>query len=475
LLGFDIRAFDVIHYSEYLKQFGIIFIDLIMMIVAPLIFFSLVSGVNTISDTNALGRVGMKAMGSYLFTSIFAISIGIWLGNVFEPGVGVDLSALEAAKSGEGSGGYELPQLMKIVLSIIPDNALGAMAGADGKANTLQTVFVAIFVGIALIVMGEQGKRVADFCHSSAQLMFKMIGFIIRLSPYAVWGLMAWVSATLGIEAIIQLGYLVLATITGMGIHYLFIIACVILLLRLKPWPFMAKSIEYQMIAFSTTSSKATLATSMEVAEKKLGVSKPITSFILPLGAAVNMDGTAIYLGIAAIFFAQAFGIELEMYHYGLIIFTSTIAAVGAAGYPGGSLVVMALVLETIGVPTSGIALLIGVDRILDMFRTTVNITSDVGITAFIDKTEGTFNKKIYYTPAHDLEEAEYNEDIQHLKAAETPGHKIGSVKAPVKKASASKAAKKSGAASKVSKVKSKTAAKAKSTAKPKTKPKKKS
>jgi Na+/H+-dicarboxylate symporter len=247
--------------------------------------------------------------------------------------------------------------------------------------------------------MGDKGKNISNFCHDAAQLMFKMIGFIINLAPLAVFGLMAWVAATLGVDALLQLGKLVIATITGMAAQYIFLVLCFIFILRLNPWPFMQKSLEYQMIAFSTSSSKATLATSMDVAERKLGVSKPINSFILPLGAAVNMDGTAIYLGISALFFAQAYGVDLHMYHYCLIIFTSTIAAVGAAGYPGGSLIVMTLVLTSIGVPTEGIALLVGVDRILDMFRTTINITSDVAITAFIDRTEGSFNEKIYYTP----------------------------------------------------------------------------
>ena len=431
ILGFDIARFDTVSFlAEYVKLFGTIFINMIMMIVTPLIFFSLVSGINTISDTNALSRVGTKALFTYLFTSMFAVAIGIAIGHWFEPGVGLDLSGLHSSSSSE----FELPILFKTILAIIPDNGLGAMAGttmvkfgvvpnASSDANalkhileqitvslkpdTLKTVFFAIFVGVTLVVMGDKGKNVSHFCHDAAQLMFKMIGFIINLAPLAVFGLMAWVTATLGIDALLQLGKLVVATITGMGIQYIFLILCFVFILRLNPLPFMKKSLEYQMIAFSTSSSKATLATSMDVAERKLGISKPINSFILPLGAAVNMDGTAIYLGITALFFAQAYGVDLEFYQYCLIVFTSTIAAVGAAGYPGGSLIVMTLVLTSIGVPTEGIALLVGVDRILDMFRTTINITSDVAITAFIDRTEGTFDEKIYYTPNEEIHDEE--------------------------------------------------------------------
>lgn len=403
LLGFDLNTHDKVFYTEYTRLTGKIFIDFVMMIVAPLIFFSLVSGINSITDTKTLGRIGVKAMFAFLFTSAFAITIGIVLGTVFQPGVGIDLSGLNGAKGSE----FQYPNLLNVFLGLLPNNGLGAMVGSEHKANTIQTVFFAMFVGVALVSMGKKAEGLVVICQDVANVMFKIIGFIIKLSPLAVWGLMAWVSGTLGIDAIIKLGHLVGATIAGMGVQYLFLIFCFAVIMRLNPWPFMVKSIGYQLLAFSTTSSKATLPTSMEVCEKQLGVSKSITSFILPLGAAVNMDGTAIYLGLSAVFFAQAFGVDLHAYHYALIIFTSTIAAMGAAGYPGGSLVVMTFVLESIGVPATGIALLIGVDRILDMFRTTINITSDVAITAFIDRTEGTLNEKIYYATTAELASGE--------------------------------------------------------------------
>ena len=428
LLGFQLENLDIAFYSEYTKLLGGIFIDLILMIVTPLIFFSLVSGINTISDTEALGRVGKKALFCYLFTSFFAISVGIILGEWIEPGVGL----FDTAGGVSGKEKYELPMLLHTFLAIIPDNAVGAIAGTeivkiggttaeakalaanltiDLKPNTIQTVFFAMFVGVALVIMGPKAKQVADICHDAAQLMFKIIGFIVNLAPLAVFGLMAWVAATLGTDALIKLSEFVGATILGMGIHYLFIVFVIFFIMRLNPIQFIKKSIEYQMIAFSTTSSKATLATSMDVSQRKLGISKPITSFILPLGASVNMDGTAIYLGLSALFFAQAYGVPLEFYHYILIIFTSTIAAVGAAGFPGGSLVVMTLVLGSIGVPAEGIALIIGVDRILDMFRTTVNITSDVAITMFIDKSEGSFSKELYNIPGENI-----HDDPDHLE-----------------------------------------------------------
>lgn len=403
-LGFDLKVMHVQQFSEYLKIFGTTFIDLIMMIVVPLIFFALVSGVNNMTGS-ALGRVGIKAVAIYMLSAMFAIALGLIVASILNPGRGVDLTALT---SGGAAGKFELPKLMQILLHIIPHNALGAMAGAEGKPETVQTVFIAIFVGVTLNLMGEQGKRVVEFCNSAAQLMFKMIGYIIKLAPLGVFGLMSWITSTLGMDAIFQLAGLVLCTIFGMMLHLVILALMLLILGRLNPIPFFMKSIAYQTLAFSTSSSKATLATAMTIAEEKIGVSKPSTSFVLPLGAAINMDGTAIYLGICAIFFAQAFGIELHLHHYILIIFTATIASVGAAGYPGGSIVMMPMVLDAIGVApesiTLGIALIAGVDRILDMFRTTVNVTSDVALTTIIDRSEGTFNETLYNMSNEEIE-----------------------------------------------------------------------
>ena len=397
LLGFELKVLGVPAFSEYLKIFGSIFIDLIMMIVVPLIFFALVSGINNMSD-NALGRVGTKAVAIYILSAMLAIALGLVIANIFNPGVGMNIRSLTA---GSIDSKFQLPKLVQVLLYFIPHNAIGAMAGAEGKPQIVQTVFIAIFVGVTLNLMGEQGKRIVEFSQSAAQLMFKMIGYIIKLAPLAVFGLMAWITTNFGIDTIIQLMGLVVCTISAMGVHLVILALMIAILGRLNPIPFFMKSREYQMLAFSTSSSKATLGVAMKVAEEKVGVSRASTSFVLPLGAAINMDGTAIYLGICAIFFAQAFGVHLEFHHYVLIIFTATIASIGAAGYPGGSLVMMPMVLSAIDLSpeniTLGIALLAGVDRILDMFRTLVNVTSDVALTTIIDRSEGTFNEQRYY------------------------------------------------------------------------------
>ncbi len=404
LLGFDLKSYGVPEFSTYLKILGTIFIDLIMMIVVPLIFFSLVSGINNMNDSRALGRIGTKSMLVYMTTAFMSVALGLVIGVVVQPGAGMDLSGFLHQGAGGASKAEDLPPVLKILLNFIPHNALGAMSGAEGKPHMVQTVFFAIFVGVTLNVMGEQGKRLVDVCHSAASLMFKMIGYIIKLSPLAVFGLMTWVTANLGIDAIAQLAGLVAATVGGMGIHYLILGLLLIIMARLSPIPFYRKSLEYQALAFSTSSSKATLATAMKVSEDKIGVSKTSTSFILPLGAAINMDGTAIYLGLCATFFAQAFGIPLDFHHYLIIVFAATIASMGAAGYPGGSIVMMSMVLDTVGIPTAAIPVLLGVDRILDMFRTTINITSDVAVLMIIDRSEGTFDEKRYYTPSNQLE-----------------------------------------------------------------------
>ncbi len=443
LLGLDLKFYEVPGYSEYLKLIGMKFIDLIMMIVAPLIFLSLISGINNMTDSKALERVGFKAVGIYVLSAMFAVLLGLLMAEIFQPGKGMDVSQLQSTSTSSGKtsalefdcamqdtettykgskeaakqAGIKLdcdaikqeavspfPPLLQVFADFIPHNGLGALVGADAKPSMIQTVFFAIFVGLALNFMGEQGKRLVDLSHTGAQLMFKIIGIIIKLSPIAVFGFMAWVTANLGVDALVQLFQLVLTTIMGMIVHCFILALMLIVLGRLNPIPFFKKSMEYQALAFSTSSSKATLTTAMKIGEERMGISKSSVSFVLPLGAAINMDGTAIYLGICAVFFAQITGVTLDFHHYIIVIFAATIASMGAAGYPGGSIVVMYMVLQTIGVSDAYIGILLGVDRVLDMFRTTINVTSDVALTAIIDASEGTLDKKTYYASMEELD-----------------------------------------------------------------------
>jgi Na+/H+-dicarboxylate symporter len=231
-----------------------------------------------------------------------------------------------------------------------------------------------------------------------SKLVFKMISIIINFSPYGAFALTSWVVGTQGIEILQSLLKLVIAVIMAMGFQYLVFGFLIWAFTRLSPIPFYKKSFEYQTLAFSTSSSKATLATTMKICKNKLGISNTSTSFVLPLGASINMDGMAIYLGMCAIFFAQATGTVLQSYDYFMIVITATLGSIGAAGIPGGSMVMLPMVLSAVHIPIEGVALIAGIDRILDMLRTTVNITGDATITLIVDKSEGTHNKDIYYS-----------------------------------------------------------------------------
>lgn len=385
-------AFGILkpEWVSYTKPLGDVFITLIKMIIIPLIFFSLISGMTSISDSKSLGRIGIKSCVAFLMTTAFAICIGLTTGLLLRPGEGVDLQfdTPEIGPSGKTIS------IMQILMDIIPDNAIGAMA--DGKM--VQVVFFAIFTGVCMNLMGKDAKPLITFCRDAAQLVFKMIHLIIELSPYGAFALTAWVVGTQGTEVLLSLGKLVSCVLISMLLQYIIFGILIFLFTGLSPFPFYRKSFEYQTLAFSTSSSKATLATTMEVCRDKLGISGPSTSFVLPLGAAINMDGMAIYLGMCAVFFAQALGVTLYAHDYVLIVLTATIGSIGAAGVPGGSMVMLPIILSTINMPIEGVALIAGIDRILDMLRTTVNITGDSTITLIIDHSEGKLDKKIYYS-----------------------------------------------------------------------------
>lgn len=386
--------------AVYVKPIGTVFLNLIMMVVVPLIFFSLVAGITGMTDSQAFKRVGLKAVVAFLFTAAFAVCIGLFFGTVFKPGEGMVLPMPTEASSGTTTPSpshAEAPKkanVVDILVGMVPTNAINAMA----TGHILQVVVFAIFVAMTLNLMGEQGRPLAEFCQRCAMLVFMMIKIVINFSPYGVFALTAWVVGTQGVDVLMSLLKFVLVVLGAMVVQYLIFGVLIAVFGRLSPLPFYRKMLEPQSIAFSTSSSKATLATTMEVLQSRLGVSKNSASFVLPLGASINMDGTAIYLGICALFFAQATGTVLHGHEYFLIILTSTLASIGAAGIPGGSLIMMSMVLTTVGLPLEGIALIAGVDRILDMVRTTINITGDACITLLVDRSEGKLDHKMYYS-----------------------------------------------------------------------------
>lgn len=380
------------------KPIGVIFINLIKMVVVPLVLFSILNGVASISDASTFGRIGLKALIAYTTTTVFAVIIGLTFATVFEPGSEVNISLNEQ--------GLEIKQakpMQDMLIELVPVNPINSMA----TGNTIQVVIFAFFTGFALILIGDKGQQVKDFIVSATHLVFKMIELVIKLTPYGVFAIMAWIVGDYGLDVIISLGRFVLVVLGALFVQYLLFGFMLYFLGGLNPFPFYKKMTETQSIALATVSSKATLPTAMKELRQKLGVSKQSSSFILPLGASMNMDGVAIYLGICSVFFAQLLGIELTWAQYITIIFTSTIGSIGAAGFPGGSMVMMGMVLSSVGLPLEGITLILGVDRLLEMFRTLINITGDCTVTVLVDKWEKTLNEKVYYSVEEEEEEGE--------------------------------------------------------------------
>ncbi len=381
--------------TTYIKPIGTVFINLIKMVVVPLIFFSLVAGITAMTNAEAFKRIGLKSVGAFLMTGAVAVCIGLGFGHFFQPGLGVDLSSLQTAATSASSAA--LPpkdvSLIQILVDIIPTNVIKSMA----DDHILQVVVFAIFTGVTINALSEKVSLLRDVCQQAAQVVFKMIEAVVKFSPYGVFALTSWLVATQGFDVLTALLKLVLVVTGALFTQYLLFGLMIIVIGRLSPMPFYRKMVEPQLLAFSTSSSKATLSTAMRVVNEKVGVSKTSTSFVLPLGASINMDGTAIYLGICALFFSQAFGIPIDAHHYFILVLTATLGSIGAAGIPGGSLIMMGMVLTSVGLPLEGIALIAGVDRILDMMRTTVNITGDSLITMLVDKSEGTMDIEQYH------------------------------------------------------------------------------
>lgn len=385
--------------ATVIKPIGDVFIRMIQMIIVPLIFLSLVTGLTGMTDKTALSRVATKSIIFFLATTSLAITIGMAAAIIFQPGAGILASSLHA-------GGFEFPSNVdrtldfnRIINDAIPNNALNALV----SGQILQVVFFSIFTGIVLNIMKKEAEPIIHGIKTCAKLVFKMVGVVMHLAPYGAFALTAAVVGKQGIGAMMGLATLVMTLISAMIVQYIIFGILIYVFGRISPFPFYKKSLEYQAIAFSTSSSKVTLPTTMDVCLNKMGISKNSTSFVLPLGAAINMDGMAIYLGICTMFFVQIYGIVLTPTDYVIIMLTSTLGSIGAAGIPGGTLIMLPMVLSALNLPFEGIAFIAGIDRILDMMRTTINITGDATITLIVDSSEGTLNEKLYYTPSSEI------------------------------------------------------------------------
>ncbi|MCP8686629.1 dicarboxylate/amino acid:cation symporter [Marinobacterium sedimentorum] len=374
--------------AEMLKPIGTLFINAIKMLIVPLVFCSLVVGVTSMQDTRKLGRIGLKSLLLYMATTAVAISIGLGMGILFSPGEGINMVATDS-----GVAAKEAPTLVETLLNMVPKNPVDALA----TGNILQIIVFALGLGIALNLSGEKAKPAVQLFESLAEGMYKLTELVMKLAPYGVFGLMAWVAGKYGMEILLPLIKVIVVVYIGCIIHVVVFYSGLISTLgRLNPVRYLKGLVNPAAVAFTTTSSSGTLPATIKAATEEMGVSKGISSFVLPLGATINMDGTALYQGVCALFIAQAFGIDLTFSDYLLIIMTSTLASIGTAGVPGAGLIMLSLVLTTVGLPMEGLAIIAGIDRILDMARTTVNVCGDLMVTVLVGKSENELDETIY-------------------------------------------------------------------------------
>lgn len=370
---------------------GKIFVASLKMLVVPLVFVSLVCGTSSLKDLSTLGRMGGKTLALYIGTTAVAITLALTIGNFFQPGAGADLTAASSFKSADA------PSLGQVIIDMFPTNPIQAMA--EGK--TLQVIVFAVLFGIAISAAGKPGERIAAVFQDLNEVIMKLVALLMNLAPYGVFFLMAKLFSGLGLGAIWNLAEYFLVLAGTLILHGLVTYS---LMLKgftgLNPITFLRKMEDAIMFAFSTASSNATIPVTMETAKNRMGVDNKVASFTVPLGATVNMDGTAIMQGVATAFIAQAYNIDLSMTDYLMVIMTATLASVGTAGVPGVGLVMLAMVLNQVGLPLEGIALIMGVDRLLDMIRTAVNITGDSAVSIIVAKSEGAFDETRFNDPA---------------------------------------------------------------------------
>ena len=383
---------------EFIKPIGDIFINLIKMIVVPLLFFSIGSAITSMEKSHSLGRIGGKSVFMYVASTFVAILIGFAFINLFDPAAGASLNDF-AGQIGESKEVKEF-SFSATIVEMFPSNPIKAMS--DG--NAMQIIIFAFFFGTAVNLAGKKVQKVADTLEMMAEVTYSLTGIIMKFAPYGVFALIAWVVGTQEVSVLLALLKLVIVVIAASVIHTIVVFSTFVGgIAKLNPITFFRKIIDVQLFAFSTSSSSATLPVTMRAAEEKLGVSPGSANFVLPLGSTINMNGTALYVAMCSVFIANLAGVDLSFFDYCIIAFTTTMVAIGSAGVPGVSLVLMTTVFSAVGLPIEAIAIIAGVDRLLDMFRTTVNVTGDLAVAVLIDKSEGSLNEEIYNTPSKDL------------------------------------------------------------------------
>lgn len=373
--------------AKMLAPLGDVFMSLIRMCVVPVVFVSVVCGITSLTDLAAMRRIAWKSIAIYMVSMAIMAVLAMGSASLFHVGSGLGLTA----GAGEAAAAAS-PSMKEALLSAIPSNPFKAFA--DGAL--LPTIVFAVLFGLAINLTGEQAAPVRNFFDSMSSVVFKLIGMVLRFAPIGVFGLMAYVTADHGFSVLGHLGALVAVAYAVMIFFMLVLCALMLMAFRLNPLPFLRKMIPVQLFAYSSASSAATLPLNLENTQQRLGVDARVASFVLPLGSTINMSGLAVYLGTVAIFAGNAYGIELSLLQMVMVVVTTTLASIGAAGVPGAALVVMSLVLASAGLPLEVIAVIAAVDRLLDMCCTSANVTGDTVTAVMVAKSEGALDEACY-------------------------------------------------------------------------------
>ncbi len=399
LVGLAINIFGLAEFS-FIKNFvvdglfyagGQIFIRALQMLVVPIVLVSLICGTAGIGDLKKLGRIGGKAVTLFVMTTAAAITLGVVIASLIGPGVGFQL------ESSTEFSPVEPPPLVDTIINLIPKNPVESLATGE----MLQIIFFAILLGLSATMAGASGQRILKIFEDLNEVVMKLVHMVIRVSPLGVFCLIAKVYSDQGFDAILPLAKYFFTLLFVLMVHLFVTYPTLLRILSgLNPVTFFKKFYEVMVFAFSTSSSNATIPVTLEATEKQLGVHRSVCSFTVPLGATINMDGTAIMQGVATVFVSQAYGIDLSLSQYAMVILTATLASIGTAGVPGVGLVMLSMVFNQVGLPVEGIGIIMAVDRLLDMTRTAVNVTGDAIVTCIVAKSENQFDEKVFYTPA---------------------------------------------------------------------------
>ena len=385
------HLFNAVVLNGFIDGGGRIFIALLKMLVVPLVFVSLVCGAASLGDTGSVGRLGGKTIGLYLMTTAVAVSLAMLIALTTDPGLGG-----ESASSMASASTFEpktAPSVKDTFINVVPSNPIAAMA--DGKM--LQVILFALLFGLALSKAGASGEKLRAFFSDLNDVMMRLISMIIALTPIGVFCLMTQLGATLGLAEIAKVAMYFATIVIALLVHASLVYPLLLKTLTgLNPLVFLRKMREALLVAFSTSSSGATLPVTLRTVEYKLGVQNNVASFAVPLGATINMDGTAIMQGVATVFIAQFYGIDLGLSALLTVVLTATLASIGTAAVPGVGLITLTLVLDQVGLPVEGIALIIGVDRLLDMLRTAVNVTGDATVATIVASSEGQLDREVF-------------------------------------------------------------------------------